>query len=655
MSENNNRMATGENNNNIPIDESKNIPLDQNRDIPPDESKNKITRGLHKVENLAALLVVFLLALFPTLEVIVRKFFHTSVPGSLDYMHHLVLILTFLGGMITSRENRHLSLSLDLKIREPLKTRIRTVTMLIAAMMTTAFAWGSLSFVFTGFDPTRKVGIIPVQWIGMIMVVGYAVMAVRFVTALPRGKGYRWIAASGILLGTFLALEPIITFSGTLFTGPPAFFEGVLKFSQSVNAAVALPIILLLIISMVFGTPIFVVLGGIGYLLFARIGEPLGVISNESYEMLISHSIPAIPLFTVVGFLLSESKSGERLVRFFKAFFGWFPGGLAIVAILVCAFFTTFTGASGVTILALGALLSYVLLDGKYGRRFSLGLLTGSGSVGLLFPPSLPIIIYGVIAGVSIKDMFLGAIIPGFVLVLSMIIFSMIYASRKKIDRQPFVFKEAVSSAWAAKWEILLPIVILLSYFGGLATLEESAAVALIYTLIVEFILHRDLKIRGLTAVIKKSIPIIGGVLVILSLAKAMSYYIVDAQIPMKLTEWVQASITSKYVFLLILNLMLLIRGCLMDIFSAILVVVPLIIPVAQVFGIHPVHLGVIFLANMELGYLTPPVGLNLYLASYRFNEPMTRVSKEVLPFLLIQLVAVLLITYVPFLSTALL
>jgi C4-dicarboxylate transporter DctM subunit len=619
------------------------------------ENNNKIIKGIHKLENLAALVVVFLLALFPTLEVIVRKLFHTSVPNSLDYMHHLVLVLTFLGGMITSRENRHLSLSLGLKIQEPLNTRIRTMTMLIAAMMTTAFAWGALSFVITGFDPTKKVGIIPVQWIGMVMVVGYAVMAGRFVTSLPRGKGYRWIAASGILLGTFLAMEPIITFSSTLFAGPPAFLEGLLRFSQSVNAAAALPIIILLIISAIFGTPIFVVLGGIGYLLFSRIGEPLGVISNESYEMLISHSIPAIPLFTVAGFLLSESKSGERLVRFFKSVFGWFPGGLAIMAILVCAFFTTFTGASGVTILALGALLSYVLLNGKYGRRFSLGLLTGSGSVGLLFPPSLPIIIYGVIAGVSIKDMFVGGIIPGIVLVLSLVIFSMIYASRKKIDRQPFVLKEAVSAVGASIWEILLPIVIILCYFGGLTTLEESAAIAVIYVLILEVILHKDLKTRDLNTVIQKSIPIIGGVLVILSLAKAMSYYIVDAQIPMKLTEWVQASITSKYIFLLILNLMLLVTGCLMDIFSAIMVVVPLIIPVADIFGIHPVHLGVIFLANMELGYLTPPVGLNLYLASYRFNEPMSRVCKDVLPFLLIQLAAVLLITYVPFLSTGLL
>ncbi|MFC2146904.1 TRAP transporter large permease, partial [Acidobacteriota bacterium] len=389
--------------------------------------------------------------------------------------------------------------------------------------------------------------------------------------------------------------------------------------------------------------------------LFARVGEPLEIIPNEAYSMLISHSIPAIPLFTVAGFLLSESKAGERLVRFFKAVFAWFPGGLAIMAILVCAFFTTFTGASGVTILALGALLSYVLINGKYKRRFSLGLLTASGSVGLLFPPSLPIIIYGVIAGVSIKDMFIGGIIPGFVMVAALVIFSIIYASKHKTERQPFNLKEAFSSIGGSVGEILLPIVIVLSYFGGLTTLEESAALAVIYVLIVEVFIHRDLKIKDLPGVIAKCIPIIGGVLMILSLAKGLSYYIVDAEVPMRLTEWVQASISSKYVFLLLLNIGLLITGCLMDIFSAIMVVVPLIIPLGSIFGIHPVHLGIIFLANMELGYMTPPVGLNLFLASYRFNEPMGKLYKDVLPFFFIQLAAVLLITYLPFLTTGLL
>jgi tripartite ATP-independent transporter DctM subunit len=456
-------------------------------------------------------------------------------------------------------------------------------------------------------------------------------------------------------LGTVLALEPLSQILSALFDNVPGFIESLVSFSHSLNAFIAVPIIILLIVSAVFGAPIFVVLGGIAFMLFARLAEPLEVIPNEAYSMLISHSIPAIPLFTVAGFILSESKAGERLVRFFKAFFAWFPGGLAIMAILVCAFFTTFTGASGVTILALGGLLSYALIKGRYEKKFSTGLLTASGSVGLLFPPSLPIIIYGVIAGISIKDMFLGGIIPGIVMVLALVVFCIIYASWKKPEHEPFKIKEALASIGGAIWEILLPVVIVLGYFGGLTTLVESAAVAVIYSFIVEVFIHKDLKLRDLRRVISKSIPIIGGVLIILSLAKGLSYFIIDAEVPMKLTEWVQANIGSKLVFLLLLNIALLITGCLMDIFSAIMVVVPLIIPLGALFGIHPVHLGIIFLANMELGYMTPPVGLNLFLASYRFNEPMVKLYRDVLPFFFIQLVSVLLITYIPVLTTGLL
>lgn len=622
-------------------------------------SKNKIRdriiTSFHWVEDQVAFGSVILVALFPFMEVIARKFFKTSVPNAYTYTHHLVLVLTFIGGMITSRQKKHLSLSLAMNIEEPNKTRIHIGVMILASMMTTAFFWSALSFTFTGFDPTKKIGIFPIWLVGVVMAVGYAVMAVRFITEIPKKSWYRLIVAAGLLLGTLVALEPIAKILSTFFTEFPPFIDSLINFANWINGLIALPVIILLIIGAVFGAPLFVVLGGIAFMLFARVGEPLGIIPNEAYSMLTSHSIPAIPLFTVAGFLLSESKAGERLVRFFKAVFAWFPGGLAIMAILVCAFFTTFTGASGVTILALGALLSFVLIDGKYDRRFSLGLLTASGSVGLLFPPSLPIIIYGVIAGVSIKDMFIGGIIPGFFMVAALVIFSIIYASKHKTERQPFNLKEAFSSVGGAIGEILLPVVIVLSYFGGLTTLEESAALAVVYALVVEVFIHRDLKIKDLPGVIAKCIPIIGGVLMILSLAKGLSYYIVDAEVPMRLTEWVQASITSKYVFLLLLNIGLLITGCLMDIFSAIMVVVPLIIPLGNIFGIHPVHLGIIFLANMELGYMTPPVGLNLFLASYRFNEPMGKLYKDVLPFFFIQLAAVLLITYLPFLTTGLL
>lgn len=607
------------------------------------------------IENSLAFLFIFLLALFPTLEVIARKFFHTGLTNSTVYTHHLVLGITFVAAMITAREKKHLSLSLDLKIKGSVKTIIETGNALIATMMTTAFALASMSFALTAFADDKKLGPFSMKLITMVMFAGFFVMAIRFFLSAPAGVIARSVTASGFLFGFFLAFNPLANVLRMVFNDLPIFFDKTAVFVDSVNATLGFPLILVLIISAVFGQRIFVVLGGIAFMFFARQALPLEVVPNEAYSMLISHSIPAIPLFTVTGFILSESRAGERLVKLFQAFFAWFPGGLAIMAILVCTFFTTFTGASGVTILALGGLLSIVLIKGHYKSKFSTGLLTASGSIGLLFPPSLPIIIYGVTAQISIKDMFLGGIIPGLVMVLALVVFGIVYAVKHDIKREPFRVKEALVTLKQSVWEILLPVVILLGFFGGLTTLVESAAIAVIYTLIIEVFVNRDIRIRDISAVIVKSIPIIGGVLIILALAKALSYYIVDAQVPLELTAWVKAHIGSKYVFLFLLNIALLITGCFMDIFSAILVVVPLILPLGNVFGIHPVHLGIIFLANMELGYLTPPVGLNLFLASYRFEEPLGRIYRDVLPFFLIQLAAVLLITYLPFLSTGLL
>jgi len=612
-------------------------------------------RRLHKFEDLLAFAAIFLLALFPTLEVVARKFFHTGVRNSTEYTHQLVLLLTFIAGMITSREKKHLSLALEMKLPPAAGLRVHTSVALLSAALTAAMAWTSLSFVISGFDPQQMIGPVPLRWIASVMAIGYSVMSWRFITALPRSGFPRPVAALGLLLGSWLALDPIANI-WTVFAGStPAFFELLLNIYHQVNLLAAVPLILLLIVSAFFGAPIFIVLGGIGFLLFARQAQALEVIPNEAFSLLTGQSLPAIPLFTFTGFLLSESRAGERLVHLFRALFSWIPGGLAIMAILVCAFFTTFTGASGVTILALGALLSYVLIQGKYTESFSQGLLTASGSIGLLFPPSLPIIIYGVTAGVSIKDMFLGGIFPGMVLVLVIIAFSVFHASHDRVEREPFSPRQALIGFRGAFWEIALPVVIIGSYFSGLTTLVESGAIAVIYALLVEVAVHRDLKLKQLPAVMLKCVPIIGGVLTILALANGLAYYIIDAEIPMKLAAWVQATIHSKYLFLLLLNIALLVVGCFMDIFSATLVVVPLIIPLAEIFAIHPVHLGIVFLANMELGYLTPPVGLNLYLAAYRFNQPISRIYRNVLVFLFIQLIAVLLITYIPFFSTALL
>jgi C4-dicarboxylate transporter DctM subunit len=608
-----------------------------------------------RIEDSLAYLCVVLLVLLLILEVIARKFFHSGVPNSTAYVEHLVLASTFVAASITSREKKHLSLGAAIPFREPAKSVVGTVVAAVAASLVFAFAASALSFSLMAFAPGERIGFLPKRLLGFVMVGGFLMMGLRFIFQMDRRKLRVPIASLSLVLGAFFAFAPLAQVLGQLKASWAPALASAASGLQPVLAGLAGPMIVLLIIAAFLGVPIFIVLGGIGFFLFSRLGLPLEIIPNQAYTVLTGSSIPAIPLFAVVGFLLSESKAGERLVKFFQAVFSWFPGGLTVMAVLVCAFFTTFTGASGVTILALGGLLSFILLDAGYSKKFSVGILTASGSVGLLFPPSLPVIIYGVIAQTSIKDMFIGGLVPGMVLALALAVAGVVFSVKRKVPRHPFQPRQALRSFGGAVWELLLPLVILVFYFGGITNLQESAAVAVLYVLVVETLVKRDLKFRDLPKVLSKCLPVIGGVLIILALANGLSYYIIDAQIPTKLAAWVEGAIHSKYVFLLLLNLALLVVGCFMDIYSAILVVVPLIIPLGNLYGIHPVHLGIIFLANLELGYLTPPVGLNLFLASYRFNEPMPKVYRDVLVFLGIMLAAVLLITYVPFLTTALL
>jgi C4-dicarboxylate transporter DctM subunit len=608
-----------------------------------------------RIEDSLAYLCILLLAFLLILEVVVRKFFHTGVPNSTAYVQHLVLAGTFIAASITSREKKHLSLAAAIPLREPLKSLAGTIIATLSASLSFAFMISALSFSLTAFAPGEKIGFVPKRFIGLVMVGGFLMMGLRFIFHMDRKKLRIPVAVLSALLGLFFAFPPLAQVLGGLRASWAPALTSAAGGLQPVLAALSVPLIVLLILAAFLGVPIFLVLGGIGFFLFSRIGLPLEIMPNQTYVVLTGSSIAAIPLFAVVGFLLSESQAGERLVKFFQAVFSWFPGGLTVMAVLVCAFFTTFTGASGVTILALGGLLSFILMDAGYPKKFSVGILTASGSVGLLFPPSLPVIIYGVIAQTSIKDMFIGGLVPGAVLALALAAAGVLFSVKRKVPRHPFQPKTALRFFGKSVWELLLPLVILVFYFGGITNLQESAAVAVLYALVVETLLKRDLKIRDFPKVLAKCVPVIGGVLIILALANGLSYYIIDAQIPTKLAAWVEGAISSKYVFLLLLNLALLVVGCFMDIYSAILVVVPLIIPLGNLYGIHPVHLGIIFLANLELGYLTPPVGLNLFLASYRFNEPMPKVYRDVLIFLGIMLVAVLLITYVPFLTTALL
>jgi C4-dicarboxylate transporter DctM subunit len=404
------------------------------------------------------------------------------------------------------------------------------------------------------------------------------------------------------------------------------------------------------------GAPIFAILGGGAVLLFMSDGVTPATVLIETYSLSVSPTLPAIPLFTLAGFILAEGSASSRLLRVFRAWFGWIPGGTAVVCAVLCTFFTAFTGGSGVTILAVGGVLFPALLKEGYRDRFSLGLLTTSGSLGLLLPPSLPLILYAVVAQIPIEDLFIGGLLPGILLTAMIAAWGVREGMRFATTRHPFRAGEAMASLWAAKWELAMPLVVIVAMFSGLATAVEAAAVTALYALLIQTVIHRDLSAwRDIVRVFVECVLVIGGVLVILGVAVGLTNYLVGIQLPAKLVSWVQAHIESRLAFLLALNVFLLVVGWLMEIFAAIVVVVPLIVPLGAAFGIHPVHLGIIFVANLELGFLTPLVGINIFLASYRFKRPVLEVCRAALPFMAILTIGVLVITYVPWLTTGLL
>jgi tripartite ATP-independent transporter DctM subunit len=611
---------------------------------------------VEKIEAVICYGSLALLALLPVLEALLRLFLHTGLPSSASFITHLLLVTGLFCMMRTTTDKNHLSISVTQYIRDPqLKKSISAVSSFLSAVIVTLLAWSSISFIKIGLSPPAMIGFIPDQVFALALPAAYFVMAVRFAAQIQSRKTtvfHCFIFIAPLLLGTLLSLPMLLKIIYE-FDMPEAAYTILDTFYYAAQSAQK-PVFFLLLIAAFAGTPLFVVIGAMALIFIQGAGGEIDVTINQVYTGLTQDSIVPIPLFTLTGFFLSESRAGERLMNLFRRLFGALPGGMIFAVVVICAFFTSFTGATGVTILALGGILYTALTEAGYPRAFSIGLLTASGSIGLLFPPSLPIILVGSTTQTNILHLFLGGIVPGIVLVAAMIAAGIVISIRAKIPRTRFDLRGAASSVRIALPEIILPVFLIAGYFSGLMSLVEIGAFAALYAAFVEIVITRDIALRDLPRVFAKAVPIIGGILAILALSQALSYYIVDTQVPERFARWMLGAINSKLLFLLILNAALLLVGCLVDIFSAILIVLPLVMPLGIAYGIDPVHLGIIFLVNLEAGFLTPPVGLNLFLSSYRFKKPFVEICRDVIPFLLIQLAAVILVTYIPSLSLAL-
>lgn len=589
----------------------------------------------HRAENLLITLTLAVMVLLPMTEIILRVGWNAGLAGSSTIVQHLTLVVGMLGGALAAREGRLLALSTATTLLPPAwKSRTHWFSQSFSAAITLLLCIASAQFVWAEQEgQSMLLPGVPLWIIQMILPLGFAAITLRLLYRASTQWSRRLLAAA--FAGAVVALG--------VWSPWPA-------------ETLVWPGLIVLLVATLLGAPVFVTLGGAGLILFWGADQPIAALPVEHYRLVTNPALPSIPLFTLAGYFMAEGGASRRLVRVFQALVGWFRGGPAIATALLCAFFTSLTGGSGVTILALGGLLMPVLIAAKYTERDALGLLTGAGSLGILLPPCLPVILYAIIAKVGIKEMFLGGLIPGVLLIVMTAAWGVWAGRHSKATRGSFDFAEARAAAWAAKWELLLPVVSLGALFSGWATPVEAAAVTAFYAFLIEVVIHRDLHlVRDCPRVLAEAGLLIGGILLILGVALGLTNYFIDAQLPDTLAAWATEHVKSRWLFLLGLNLVLLIVGGLIEIYAAIVVVVPLLVPIGLSLGLHPVHLGIIFLANMELGFLMPPVGLNLLLASSRLKKPIGETTRAVLPLLIVMLIGVLLITYFPFLTTALL
>lgn len=595
------------------------------------ESAARIGDRLVKIENLLMALVLSLMVTLPLAEVVLR-FFSSGIESVTTVVQHLTLAVASVGAAIAAREGRLLSFSATQILRGRAADVAKLVSHGISAAVCSLLFVASIRFLDVEMDGGSILAYgIPVWVFELVQPLGFGLITVRLLRHAAS-------STTGLALAALTAAV-IVALAAALPMEP---------------ASLVVPALAGLLVATLLGAPIFVAVGGAALVLLWGEEVPIASLAVDHYALVVNPSLPTIPMFTLAGFFLAESGAPRRLLAVFDVFFGRLRGGAAIVTVLAATFFTCFTGASGVTILALGGLTMPLLLRSGYRDGAALGLITGGGSAGVLLMPALPLILYAIVAKVELEQIFLGGVLPA-ALMMALVAVWGVFQQPTRGRSEPFDRHRARAVLWDAKWELVLPLVPIGALFSGFATPVESAALTALYAFVVATCVHRDLKVTtDVPRVMTECGLLVGGILLILGVALGLTNYLVDAQLTTRLVTLVTESIDDPLVFLLALNGVLLVVGCFMDIFSAIVVLVPLIVPLGQAFGINPVHLGLVFLANLELGYLTPPVGMNLFFAATRFKKPVLEVYRAVMPLFLLLCLGVLMITYMPFLSTAL-
>ena len=585
-------------------------------------------------ENLALSAALGAMAILPLAEIALRATLRTGISGAASLTQHLALVASMLGAAVAARDGRLLSLStLDslLEGRSALLARFftRTVAVTVAALLFLA----SAEFVLA-----ERAG-------GNVIVYGIPVWLAESV--LPLGFGVLTARLAGEAAGNWPARIAALALAAAVACAAAQ--------RLPLNEATALAAIGALLAAAVLGSPVFTTLGGLALFLFWSQGLPIAAVALDHYRMVVNPSLPMIPLFTLAGYFLAEGGAPRRLIRVFNAFVGGMRGGAAIVTVLGCAFFTSFSGASGVTIIALGGMLMPLLMSAGYTQKAALGLLAGAGSLGGLLPPGLPLVLYALVARLPIEDLFLAGIVPGILMVALVGAWGLRQAPRVQQERRATDWREARVALLEAKWELMLPLVAFAALFGGFATPVEAAALTAVYAFVIEVFVYRDLDLRrDVPRVMAQCGLLVGGVLLILGVALGFTNFLIDANIPERLVDWVSGALQSRWLFLAALNVFLLLAGCVLDIFSATVVLVPLLVPLGSAFGVDPLHLAIVFLVNMELGYLTPPVGMNLFFTAYRFGKPLPEVFRAALPAFFVLATALVAVTLLPWLATAL-